>query len=212
MKKELMAMAALAAGMAFAGTLDESYLIVKPDAGPACIDAALGEAADVLAKSLKDGAGLDVKVVKASVYKGGKAIFLGAKAAKDAGIDLSGYDHFDNLIAEKDGNVYLCGNDAPGVKPDKNGWLNWAFCKLPTVKALTRFMETYMDCRFVMPGETGLDVPKVAGVEVPDGVRSAEKPQFEASMARVADMMNDIANKHWYMCSHCRQAINDGLE
>jgi len=196
-KMTMMALAAMAAGLASAVTLDGSYVIVKPDAGPSCLDAALGEAAGVLAKSLKEGAGLDVNVVKASAYTGGKAILLGAKAATAAGIDLTGYDNFDNRIVEKGGNVYLCGNDAPGQKPDKNGWLNWAFCKLPTVKALTRFMETYMDCRFVMPGATGLNVPKIAKVEVPDALDSVEKPQFEASMARVADMMNDIANSNY---------------
>ena len=188
---------ALAASAAEAMTLDGSYVVVKPDAGPQCIDAALGQAAGVLAKSLKEGAGLDVKIVKASAFKGGKAIFLGAAAAKGAGIDLAGYGNFDNMIAEKGGNVYLCGNDAPGLHPPKSGHLNWAYCKLPTVKALTRFMERYMDCRFVMPGETGLDVPKIAKVEVPDGLRSSEKPQFEASMARVANMMNDIANSNF---------------
>ena len=51
-------------GVAGAVTLDGSYVIVRPDAGPQCIDAALGQAAGVLAKSLKEGAGLDVKVVK----------------------------------------------------------------------------------------------------------------------------------------------------
>lgn len=193
MKRMGLLAAALAAGAAGAVTLDSSYVIVKPDAGPSCIDAALGEAAGVLARSLKEGAGLDVKVVKASAFRGGKAIRLGAKAATEAGIDLSAYRHFDNLIAERDGSVYLCGNDLPGSKP-KKGWLSWAFCKLPTVKAVTRFMETYMDCRFVMPGETGLDVPKVAKVDVPDGIASRERPQFEASMARTGDMMNDIAN------------------
>lgn len=181
-------------GLAGAVTLDGSYVIVKPDAGPLCIDEALGVAANVLAKSLREGAGLDVKVVKASDDRGGKAIRLGARAAAAAGIDLTGYRHFDNLIVEKDGSVYLCGNDAPGARPSKGGRLGWSQCKLPTVKALTRFMETYMDCRFVMPGETGLDVPKVAKVEVPDGLVSSERPQFEASMARVGDMMNDIAN------------------
>ena len=45
---------------------------MKPDAGPLGGDAAIGEAAKVLAKSLKEGAGLDVKVVKASAFKGGK--------------------------------------------------------------------------------------------------------------------------------------------
>jgi len=197
MKNTLIAIAALVAGAAGAAVLDGSYVVVRPDAGPRCIDEALGRAADVLAKSLKDGAGLDVKVVKASSFKGGKAIFLGGAAAKSAGIDLAGYRHFDNLIAEKDGNVYLCGNDAPGMRPPKSGHLNWASCKLPTVKAVTRFMETFMDCRFMLPGETGLDVPKIARVEVPDGVRSAEKPQFEASMARVDNMMNDIANSNF---------------
>ena len=197
MKKVSLLAAALAAGLAGAVTLDGSYVIVKPDAGPSCIDVALGEAANVLAKALREGAGLNVKVVTASADKGGKAIRLGAKAAQEAGIDLTGYRHFDNLIVEKNGSVYLCGNDAPGVRPGTNGWLDWSLCKLPTVKALTRFMESYMDCRFVMPGETGLDVPKVAKVEVPDGLASAEKPQFEASMARVGNMMNDIANSNF---------------
>ena len=197
MKRTMAVIAVMAAGMAFAATLDGSYVIVKPDAGPLGIDAAIGEAAKVLAKSLKDGAGLDVKVVKSGEFKGGKAIFLGASAAKAAGIGLDGYRQFDNLIAEKDGSVYLCGNDAPGHKPDKSGRINWANCKLPTVKAVTRFMEKYMDCRFVMPGETGLDVPKIAKVEVPDGVRSEERPQFEASMARVANMISDIANSNF---------------
>ena len=106
MKRMGLLAAALAAGAAGAVTLDSSYVIVKPDAGPSCVDAALGEAAGVLARSLKEGAGLDVKVVKASAFRGGKAIRLGAKAATEAGIDLSAYRHFDNLIAERDGSVY----------------------------------------------------------------------------------------------------------
>jgi len=191
----LTGVAVLAAGVASAVTLDGGYAIVRPETGTAGVDAAIEKAAGVLAKSLREGAGLDLKVVKASDFKGGKAIWLGERAARSAGFDLTGFRSFDNAIAEKDGSVYLYGADAPGSTTA--GWINWAYCKLPTVKALTRFMEAYMDCRFLLPGETGLDVPKLARVEIPDGTRSVEKPQFEASMARVDEMMNDIANNNF---------------
>ena len=167
--------------MGSAAVLDKSYKIVRPDDEKSGVSKALRSVAKDLAGAIKEGTGLKLKVVTASAFEGRKAIFLGAEAAKKAGLlpdDLTGYA---NMIAEKDGNIYLFGRDVSGrPKREKVSWKN---CVLPTAKATVRFIEKYMGGLVFAPGEVGIDVPKMEKLEVPDGVRDRQQPRLDYAPA-----------------------------
>ena len=180
-----------AAFTATAVTIDASYAIVAPARDTTGVTKAIHAAAKELAAAFKEGANLDLKVVEADKFAGGKGIFLGAKAAKDAGLlpaDLSG---FSNIIAEKDGNVYLFGRDESGRPALKQ--VSWQKCVLPTVKAIVRFMEEHLDVRFLAPGETGKDIPSIDKVEIPDGLSSRQTPALDYGPARMDTMLYSYA-------------------
>ena len=186
--------AAAAAGLAAqAAVVDSSYAIVIPDGEPSGVQRALATAATALQDALKEGAGLDLAVVEKSKAPAGKAIWIGAEFAERDGLDLSGYAKFDNLVAEKDGNVYLCGRDR-GREGQRN--LGWQRCTLASVKAVTRFMHDILGVRFLAPGKVGRDVPRLDRVEVPEGLRSTERPRIDYGSGRYYEMMFDIANNN----------------
>ena len=185
----------LLAGLALAGTVraavvTDRYEVVVPD-GNGVVERCLKDAADTLARAWKEGTGRELKVVAAARHDAAaKAIYLGSAAAERAGFDLGGFEPMENVIAEKGGDVYLFGRDRPGNRSASD----WRFCVLPSVRALTRFMEGRMDVRFLMPGDVGMDVVKFASVEVKDGAYDRERPTQTMGNGRFHGMMYDIAN------------------
>ena len=121
MKREFVCVAALFACVtAFAVVIDGSYHIVIPDKNEVGVGKYVHQAGRELSAALKEGAGLELKVLRQCNHKKGKAIFLGADAAEKAGVlpaDLSG---FANMIVEKDGNIYLFGRDVQRRFADKS--------------------------------------------------------------------------------------------
>ena len=192
MKREVVCLAALFVGVAaFAAVIDGSYHIVIPDKIDAGVGKHVHQAGRELAAALKEGAGLELKVLRQCNHTKGKAIFLGADAAEKAGVlpaDLSG---FANMIVEKDGNIYLFGRDVQRRFADKSP--AWVQCLLPPVKAVTRFMAKFMDVRFLGPGEVGKDIPKIEKVEVPDGFSNRQLPAHDYAPGRYDTMLYDYA-------------------
>lgn len=164
-------------------------IVVPP--GKDAVARALREGANTLVRVWRESTGGKLRIVAPnSRTQGRRAILLGSAAAAQAGFDLTGLSGMQNVIAEKNGDVYLFGNDRPS-RADATKW--WQ-CLLPSIRALTRFMEGRMDVRFLMPGDIGIDVPQVARVELPDGTYDLEKPQLEIGNGRYSGMMYDIAN------------------
>ena len=191
--KKLLTIAALAAcARAWGLTLSPETKIVVPDEDKTGVSAAIMQAGREIAKNVREATGMKLEVIPASRHAGGKAIYLGADAAAKAGLSAEGLRNYDNVIAEKGGSVYLYGLDRPGHKSAKP--LNWVRCVLPTVRAAARFMEKFMDVRYVAPGETGCEVRKMAKVEVPDGILDRETPQMEYDCGRNYTMMYSMAN------------------
>ena len=155
----------------------------------------LYRAAQAFTNAFREATGEHLPLVAAGKRKPGKpAILLGEEAARVAGLlperELKG---FDNVIAEKGGDIYLFGRDRAIHKGKMANTPKSA--PMPTVRALTRFMETYMDVRFLAPGEIGMDVPKADKVVVPDGVCSREDPKLEyGPVSTQADPLYDYAN------------------
>ena len=178
-----------------AAVIDGSYRIVLPKKKPLGVQNAIEEAGRELAAALKEGAGLDVEVVWSNEFKGrmrkNPAIFLGAGPAEKAGVMPADLKGFENMIVEKARNIYIFGRDVQRVATEKNA--KWQRCVLPTVKGVTRFMEKFMNVRFLAPGAIGTDIPKLEKVEVPDGYSDRIAPSIDYAPAPYYTMMYGYA-------------------
>ena len=177
--------------MAEAVVLDSSYTIVLPNNIWGGVGAELKQAADVLQGALKEGSGLELKSVVEKKFKGGRAIYIGEATAKRAGLVPSDMKDFTSVIAEKGGDIYLFGHDRALKKRDQ-----WFQAPMPSIGAIARFMEDFLNVRFLMPGDIGTDIPKIEKVEVPDGTFSRKDPRLEYSYsaARHRTALYDYAN------------------
>lgn len=188
----LLAVLACSGGLP-AVTVDSSWRIAVPAWDETGVAAAIHESARELSAALKESAGLDVPVIPAAKLPAGtRAIRLGLAATQSAGLCAEPPKGMENEIAEKGGDLYLFGADCPGRTDQRN--LSYGKCRLPTVRAVTRFMESHMNVRFLAPGRTGMDCVKLEKVTVPDGLRSRERPRITVCYGRKTTLMNDIAN------------------
>ena len=174
MRKLLLLATSLAVAIGPAATIDGSYRVVVPNRENSGISAALGEAANALTNALKEGVGLSLKTVQARHFKGGRAIYIGEEPAKKAGLVPPDMKDFSSVIAEKGGDIYLFGRDR-ALHP-RNQWYH---APMPSIRAVARFMEEYMDVRFLAPGDVGTDIPKIEKVEVPEGTFNRHDPRLE---------------------------------
>ena len=185
-------------------TVGPDWCVVYPDNQKMVVNRALKVAAEEVRDDINEAVGLQLKAVPASKAKP-PAIYIGAEFAAKAGFDLSGLKWYDNIVAEKDGSIYLYGNDRPGRDASKFGWnVGWFRCVLPSVKAATRFLETYAGVRFLMPGEMGKEVSKRKELSLPDGSMEVERPTQIYGNGVCPDgngMIYRIANGVWGMGS-----------
>lgn len=133
-----------------------------------------------LSAILNEGMGWNIPCVHLSKRdKGRHAIFIGADCARAGDLRLDGLAYMDNVIAEKDGDIYLWGDDRPGGKPNPS----WVRNYLPSVKAVTAFLEEFASVRFLMPGDVGTDIPRIKKLAVPDGFFRKESPRTNMAAA-----------------------------
>ena len=151
-------------------TVDGNWEVVVPAITDTCgLQQSLYRVAQSFTNAFREatGAALPIVTVKTS---GRPSIRFGEEAARAVGLlPERPLKDFDNVIAEKGGDIYLFGHDRAIHKGKMANTPKTS--PMPTVKAVARFMETYMDVRFLAPGDIGRDVPERKGVEVPDGVR-----------------------------------------
>ena len=179
---------------AYAVTIGADWKIVKPTHTCAAVQRALEIAAVEVQTDIKEAIGVELPIVSAD-GSGSHAIWFGKAAAAKAGLDVSGFKSWDNAYAEKGGSLYLYGDDRSGRKAVKPTELHLTL--FPSARAAARFLRDRCGVRFVMPGRTGTEVPKLGGIEIPDGAVSRETPsQRYGNYERVSSetMMHAIAN------------------
>ena len=166
--------------------------IVIPDKDKTGVVAALKEAANELRLDIEEATGWKLDVVEAS-KAGDKAgaILIGEKFAAEAGLVPPDLKFFDNVMAEKGGRLYLFGHDRPCRKKPNQSWIH---CILASVKAVSEFEYQYMGVKHLMPGRTGVEVPKRKAISVPDGLYRVSRPIMENGTGRYYGMMYSIAN------------------
>ena len=188
----LLAFIAVATGVR-AWTFDAGTRIVVPaEAGDPAVLKALHAAAAEFAGAVEERTRLRPEVVRYDAPVEGKAVYVGGLFARSAGLDTDSLRGWENAVAEKGGSVYLYGGrDFAGRRDART---DWAHCVLPSLRAMTRFMEKFMEARFVMPGRVGLEV-RPGAVIVPDGLRDAETPRLDYGAGHNRDALGSIANQ-----------------
>lgn len=187
----------LAGDLAAACVVDSSWTIALPPKDGSAVDNGLREVADDFRWALKEGAGIEVKIVEnAGGELSAKTFFFGRGFAEKAGFDLAGYRAMDNAYAERNGGVYFFGNDLNGKRGQKGA--GWQEAYIPSAKAALRFMNDVLGVRFLMPGRVGTDVPKIDRVEVKEGLFSRETPKFDFCYAPKYGLMYSLGNGTLY--------------
>ena len=181
--------------VASAATVGSGWKIVAPEREDSGVSAAIESAAKELASGLRASTGLDLKVVRGE-QGSSPAIWLGAQAATKAGFDTASLKWFDNVIAEKNGDIYIFGGDRT-ISVGKTH-RDWNSCLLPTVRGIARFLQTYGGVDWTLPGATGRTVMQVPPPQIAAGTLSRETPVFHfMAGARVPSMMFSYANGLW---------------
>ncbi len=174
---------------------DSRYQIVLPDSCPnAGIHTHLRQGATVLQQAFAESLGLKFPIVNESKRDASlPAIFIGqTAAARQAGLKFAELKDFSGLIAERNGNVFLVGNDQHrfGSTEPSNNYRSYI---LGSLKALTVFMEDFLQVRFLQPGAVGIDFLPLTSVEIPDSLNRAVVPKLIFSSGRHATMLYDYA-------------------
>jgi len=167
--------------------------IVIPDMDKAGVGSALKAAARELSLDIEESTGWKLPVAEASTAGDlAGAILIGETFAADAGLVPPDLKFFDNVIAEKGGQLYLFGHDRPCRKSKEK--MSWIHCIMASVKAVTDFEYRFMGIKRILPGRTGAEIPKRERISVPDGFCHVSRPIMENGTGRYFDMMYSIAN------------------
>lgn len=175
-----------------------AYSIVVPDDAKAAL---INPAAQLLENTIAESAGARLPVVKeSSLHKGVPAIYLGkSRAARKAGLpvdQVTGWGYLNAVVGQ---DIFLVGEDAD-VAIKRTGPRDSArtFSHSGTLKAVTAFLESQAGVRFLLPGDKGLHVPKLASLVVDARMKTAWKPLFEYVIGRSArDPYYGVANNYF---------------
>ncbi|OQA81840.1 MAG: hypothetical protein BWY31_03625 [Lentisphaerae bacterium ADurb.Bin242] len=176
------------------------YQIVVPDStGNAALDRFLLASAETLNRCIARAVGAGIPVVKESAMnRANPAIFIGdTRALRQAGADPSTLKLWEHRIEVNGKNIFLYGCDIksnPGSR-----WPNDRISfVLGSVKAVTVFLEKFVNTRFVAPGAEGIAVLPLERIAVPERYSYRKSPKIEYCISRGQDLMYDAANNAFY--------------
>lgn len=174
------------------------YQIVMPDNySNKGVETHLTNAVKVLQKSFAETLGMKVEIVKEKDKTAAKAIFIGnTEAIKAIGINPAAFENYNCVIAERDGNIFLAGNDRHRYGKDIVTNNSYAYI-LGSIKAMVIFMEDYMQTRFLMPGEVGTDYAKLPEVKLPAGMTRFITPRLIFATGRHHTPLYSYSNNNY---------------
>lgn len=127
-------------------------------------------AVKALTEYIKSSTNVEIKVVKAKDYKGGKAIFLGnSPAAAKAGFEFNDLkpEHF--RIMTKDGNLAIIGMDSDeiDIKGPNGAVVKEQMQSRGTLFGVADFLERFVGVRWYYPGELGTIISRSKDLIIP---------------------------------------------
>ncbi len=179
-------------------TKNSRYQILYPDLPPKHPRIFIyTRAAAMLQKALLDGVGITAPIKSESqAHKGYKSIFIGdTKAARAVGIKVENHPDFGFIIKEKDGNIFIAGQDKTRFnEPEKKGMF-WRYYILGTLNGCVKFAEKYLNTRFLYPGRNGIDYAvNVGKFTIPAGLNEVCTPKLVFAASFIPDFFFSYAN------------------
>lgn len=177
------------------------YQIVIPDKGKnKNIDVFINSSAKLLQDCVQETSGTKLPVLEESkADKNKPSIFIGDTLfAEKNGADiknLKGWTYIEKTVGK---NLILAGNDRPDV-PDVNTVSHTKYI-LPTVKAVTSFLQDETGVKFVLPGPNGISVPKNTSISMPANLDVKKTPFLNFNTSRGTEPFYDIAN-NFFQCN-----------
>ena len=167
--------------------IDSSYKIVIPKKSyDGSVQRFLKEGAVFLQTILaRQGKKLPIVTAEKAV-PGQKSIFIGFPDGKK-------YENFDGSIRFDKGDVYITGNDTH-AKKGKGSNNNFRSYFLGSIKSLTRFMELYLNVRFLLPGVKGTAIASGPLPQLPDTGTVKITPPLVFATGCWTDMFYEYAN------------------
>jgi len=172
-----------------------NYQIVIPNKGKnKNIDVFIDSSAKLIQDCIQEASGAKLPITEESkANKNKPSIFIGDTLfAENNGANiknLKGWTYIEKTVGE---NLILAGNDRPDV-PDINTASHTKYI-LPTLKAVTSFLQNNVGVKFVLPGPNGIEVPKNSSISFPANLDMTKTPFLNFNTSRATEPFYDIAN------------------
>ncbi|MBR4673025.1 MAG: DUF4838 domain-containing protein [Victivallales bacterium] len=162
------------------------------------IETFLQQCANVIRRGLKETLGIDAPVEvegKRNAFEG-HTFFLGnTQAIRSIGFEPATFENFDAVIATRGNDIFIAGNDRHRFgKPEAVRGSNQ--CVLGTVTGTVRFVEKYLNGRFLLPGSVGLDFEECAKLSVPANFTWRISPRIIMGGGRYNELFYDYSNSN----------------
>lgn len=177
------------------GTSSVRIVIPAEHANPG-IETFLRQCAGVIRRGLKETLNIDAPVEiegKERPFEG-HTIFLGrTEAIRKIGLDPAGFEERGAVVASREGNIFIAGLDCQ--RYGKPGPVRGSGeCVLGTVTGTIRFVERFLNGRFLFPGPNGLDFVKSASVVIPDNLTCHITPRIVVGGGRSNELFYDYSS------------------
>ena len=145
-----------------------------------------------LAETLGIRAALEIEGQKHN-FKG-TTIFLGnTKAIRGIGIEPLKFENFNAVIATRGGDIFIAGSDRQRF--GKQGRVRHnSDCVLGTITGTVKFVEEFLNGRFLLPGNNGLDFVKADYLAIPENLTRYITPNIIMGAGRANGYLYDYSN------------------
>ena len=160
------------------------------------IDKFLKDAAAVIQQGLAETLGIKAKVEiegKSGAFKG-TTIFLGnTRAIRGIGIEPLKFENFNAVIATRGGDIFIAGSDRQRF--GKAGRVRHnSDCVLGTITGTVRFVEQFLNGRFLLPGVNGTDFVKSKMILIAENLTLHITPRIIMGGGRANGYIYDYSN------------------
>ena len=160
------------------------------------IDRFLKDAAAVIQQGLAETLGIKAKVEiegKSGAFKG-TTIFLGnTRAIRGIGIEPLKFENFNAVIATRGGDIFIAGSDRQRF--GKAGRVRHnSDCVLGTITGTVRFVEQFLNGRFLLPGVNGTDFVRSKMILIAENLTLHITPRIIMGAGRANGYIYDYSN------------------